>query len=104
MLTLRECARLQTFPDSFGFAGSAASRIQQIGNAIPPMLARTVAEHIAKEYGFEVRYNGSAHPKHRFRLTRSEGMSPALARTEFVLAEFVESKEEQLVLLEQLKV
>ncbi len=44
LLTLRECARLQTFPDSFVFAGSAASRIQQIGNAIPPMLARTVAE------------------------------------------------------------
>lgn len=104
LLTLRECARLQTFPDSFVFAGSAASRIQQIGNAIPPILARTVAEHIAKEYGFGVRYNGSPHPKLRFRLTRSEGMSPALARTESVLTELVEAKEEQLVLLEQPKV
>jgi DNA (cytosine-5)-methyltransferase 1 len=101
LLTLRECARLQTFPDSFVFAGSAASRIQQIGNAIPPMLARTVADHIAKTYGFQVRYNGCTHPKFRFRLTRSEGMSPALARTEFVLTELVESKEEQLVLLER---
>jgi DNA (cytosine-5)-methyltransferase 1 len=104
LLTLRECARLQTFPDSFVFAGSSASRIQQIGNAIPPMLARTVAEHIAKTYGFDTRYNGSAHPKLRFRLTRSEGMSPALARTEFVLTELVESKVEQLVLLEQPKI
>ncbi len=103
LLTLRECARLQTFPDSFVFAGSAASRIQQIGNAIPPMLARTVAEHIAKAYGFEARYNESARPKLRFRLTRSKGMSPALTRTEFVLTELVESKEEQLVLLEQPK-
>jgi len=103
LLTLRECARLQTFPDSFVFTGSAASRIQQIGNAIPPMLARTVADHIAKTYGFQARYDGSAHPKLRFRLTRSEGMSPALARTEFVLTELVESKEEQLVLLEQPK-
>lgn len=104
LLTMRECARLQTFPDSFVFAGSAASRIQQIGNAIPPMLARTVADHIAKTYGFQIRYNRSAHPKFRFRLTRSEGMSPALARTEFVLTELMESKEEQLVLLEQPKV
>ena len=68
------------------------------------MLARTVAEHIAKAHGFEVRYNDSAHPKLRFCLTRSEGMSPALARTEFVLTELMESKEEQLVLLEQPKV
>ena len=58
LLTLRECARLQTFPDSFEFAGSAASRIQQIGNAIPPMLARAVAEHIARNYGFGAQYNG----------------------------------------------
>jgi DNA (cytosine-5)-methyltransferase 1 len=100
LLTLRECARLQTFPDSFVFAGNAASRIRQIGNAIPPMLARTVAEHIAKACGFEMHCNGSVHPKLRFRLTRSEGMSPALARTEFLLNELVESKEEQLVLLE----
>ena len=103
LLTLRECARLQTFPDSFVFAGSAASRIQQIGNAIPPMLARTMAEHIAKNYGFELRYTRSEHPKLRFCLTRSGGMSPALARTEFVLTELVESNEEQLVLLEQQK-
>jgi DNA (cytosine-5)-methyltransferase 1 len=100
LLTLRECARLQTFPDSFVFTGNAASRIQQIGNAIPPMLARTVAERISTAYGFQERYNGSSRPKLRFRLTRSEGMSPALARTKFVLTKLVESKEEQLVLLE----
>ena len=104
LLTLRECARLQTFPDSFVFAGNAASRIQQIGNAIPPILARTIAEHISKEYGFGVRYNGSVHPSLRFCLTRSEGMSPALARTEFVLTELVKSKEEQLVLFEKPKI
>ena len=101
LLTLRECARLQTFPDSFVFAGSAASRIQQIGNAIPPILARTVAEHIAKTYGFQFRYSGSETPKLRFRLTRSDGMSPALARTEFVLTELITSKAVQLVLFDQ---
>ena len=101
LLTLRECARLQTFPDSFEFAGSAASRIQQVGNAIPPMLARVVGEHIAREYGFTAKYNGNGHPSLRFCLTRSEGMSPALAQTEALLAELVSEKDEQLVLLEQ---
>ena len=104
LLTLRECARLQTFPDSFVFTGSAASRIQQIGNAIPPLLARVVAEHIAKEYGFDLRYRTSPRPTLRFCLTRSEGMSPALARTESVLTELVEAQEEQLVLFEKPKI
>ena len=101
LLTLRECARLQTFPDGFVFVGSAASRIQQIGNAIPPMLARVIGEHIAGEYGFGLRYNGNGHASLRFCLTRSEGMSPALAQTESLLAELVSEKDEQLMLLEQ---
>ncbi len=100
LLTLRECARLQTFPDWFEFAGSAASRIQQIGNAIPPLLARTVAEHILRNYGFDAQYSGSGRPSIRFCLTRSEGMSPALARTECLLTELMDSRAEQLVLLE----
>ena len=98
LLTLRECARLQTFPDSFSFAGSAASRVQQIGNAIPPLLARAVAEHIAREYGFAARYGG--HSSLRFCLTRSGGMSPALAQTESLLAALTGEREKQLALLE----
>lgn len=100
LLTLRECARLQTFPDSFEFVGSSASRIQQIGNAIPPILARTVAEHIAKNYGFTLQGGGIRGPILRFCLTRSEGMSPALARTQSLLAELESKKEQQLLLLE----
>lgn len=103
LLTLRECARLQTFPDSFTFVGSAASRIQQIGNAIPPMLARTVAEHISKSYGFQLCYIDSETPRLRFRLTRSGGMSPALARTESILMDLIHSKAVQLTLLDQYK-
>jgi len=101
LLTLRECARLQTFPDRFEFVGSAASRIQQIGNAIPPMLARAVAEHIARNYGFRAQDNGIGRPPLRFCLTRAGGMSPALALTESLLAELVNEKDKQLVLLEQ---
>ncbi len=101
LLTLRECARLQTFPDGFEFAGNAASRIRQIGNAIPPMLARTLAEHIATEYGFDAKYGPNRRPSLRYRLTRSEGMSPALLQTGALLAELACEKDEQLALLER---
>lgn len=45
-LTLREAARLQSFPDHFVFSGSSAQIRQQIGNAVPPLLARALAEAI----------------------------------------------------------
>lgn len=45
-LTLREAARLQSFPDRFIFSGSQAQIRQQIGNAVPPLLARALAEAI----------------------------------------------------------
>lgn len=82
LLTLRECARLQTFPDRFVFCGSAASRIRQIGNAIPPLLAETVGRWIRERYGFAPLRHMSMGPRLDFRLTRSEGMSPALTRTQ----------------------
>ncbi|WP_235533098.1 DNA cytosine methyltransferase [Paenibacillus sp. Leaf72] len=46
-LTVRECARIQTFPDSFVFAHSKTSSIMQIGNAVPPVLAHHVGTSIA---------------------------------------------------------
>lgn len=48
-VTLREGARLQTFPDSFLFFGSKVEVARQIGNAVPPLLAKAIAERI-KEY------------------------------------------------------
>jgi len=45
-LTLREAARLQSFPDHFIFDGSAAQIRQQIGNAVPVLLAQVIAEAI----------------------------------------------------------
>jgi DNA (cytosine-5)-methyltransferase 1 len=47
-LTVREAARIQTFPDRFRFAGSRSHAFQQIGNAVPPMLATVIAKGVAE--------------------------------------------------------
>lgn len=50
-ITLREGARLQTFPDDFEFLGSKVEVARQIGNAVPPVLAEKIAEKIKECLG-----------------------------------------------------
>ena len=55
-LTVRECARIQTFPDNFTFPHSATTSIMQIGNAVPPILSHSVAISIKNFFENEKRY------------------------------------------------
>lgn len=77
-LTLRECATLQSFPSDYKFTGSQADIIQQIGNAVPPRLARSIAASLKSNLQIEprtIRPNGCLLS---FVPTLSNGMSPAL--------------------------
>lgn len=52
-VSAREAARLQSFPDEYIFYGTKDSVYQQIGNAVPPVLGRAVAEKVLKLFGID---------------------------------------------------
>lgn len=48
-VSIREAARLQTFPDSFVFCGTKDKQYQQVGNAVPPIMAKAIAKKLAQQ-------------------------------------------------------
>lgn len=95
-LTIRECARVQTFPDSFLFCGTDAQKILQIGNAIPPVFAEQMAKQIImcdKNPSTEERPSLA-----KFDVTKATAKSPALQKTCDMLSSLQIHEYEQLLM------
>ena len=87
-LTLRECARIQTFSDDFTFCGTCSEQAQLIGNAVPPLLATIIARALAADLLVAQPTHGNGKLL-SFVPTLSNGMSPVLERvTELVVSTF----------------
>lgn len=82
-LTLREAARLQTFPDHFDFRGSGADQATLIGNAIPPRFAEALGKTLLGHLNVHAGTNENEPAKGElveFDVTPAQQMSPALAK------------------------
>jgi DNA (cytosine-5)-methyltransferase 1 len=93
-ITLRESARLQSFPDRYQFSGKTMSVGRQIGNAFPPLASHVLATHLMELDG-KAGADSFSCPRSDygaligFHLTDALGMSPALAKTNSMLSSLI---------------
>ena len=76
-LSVREAARLQGFPDSYCFRGSIGFRQQQVADAVPPILARTVATAVLRSGGVPLSRTRHPHGPSITRISHTHRAAPA---------------------------
>jgi len=91
-ISVREAARLQSFPDGFVLSGAMNEAFRQIGNSVPPLMAKAIATEIMKT----IRASAGAHSAHSSYIpvaaaTTSEAGPPALARGPAAMEKAVEA-------------
>ena len=96
MLTVRECARIQSFPDDFLFCGTVPQQMLQIGNAIPPRFAELMVNRIVLSDESQAGVYGSG--LIRFDLTKANAQSPALEKTNKALRDLMPGNFRQMTL------
>jgi DNA (cytosine-5)-methyltransferase 1 len=95
-LTLRECARLQSFGDEYVFKGATSSIATQLGNAFPPLAAKIFAQLIIQFEGSDNTFGALQKAQLLgYRLTDALGMSPKLMQTDSLLKSLMSNQAQE---------